>query len=408
MERPVPHRRPARAGFTLIELLVAILIIAALLAILLPAVQAAFRKGKEAQVAAEINNMATALASFKNTYGDFPPSRVLLCEQGYASILSSTTISNTLVTSLTGNTPPSDSNITDMTVGQLATRSLGYMRKFWPRADFLSNPISGTTPATVGQFNDFNGNQVADAYYILSGSECLAFFLGGIPTRELLTDATGVTPVTGVSGFSKSPKFPFVDNFTVASNRTVPNYEFNNGRLIDMDGDGIPSYIDPFDVTPGNRRSYAYFSAYGGNAYDPNDINGYGHHVAAGAANWEYEDDDSTVVERGFAVSFPPLHVVSPGPNPYTAGVPLVLDAKGNVVSTQAWINSSTFQLFAAGQDRQFGLGGTYKQNATGGTGGLPILPSGSDSGNIHSDDTTGVRNRELDNLTNFSGGRLQ
>ena len=419
MERP--HRpRLDRPGFTLVELLVAILIIGTLLAILLPTIAAAFRKAKEAQVAAEMSNLATALASFKNTYNDYPPSRVLLAESGYTPTLLADT---TLITSLTNFIPPGDTNVTDMTVGQLAQRSRQYLQKFWPRCDF-----SGTNSL---YFNDFNGTGgLPDKYYILSGSECLAFFLGGMPLFDYSGGANGgAGVVTGVNGFSKSPTNPFIaiDPFNLgtfydstyprmntislsATNRTIPNYEFNNGRLIDQDGDHIPSYIDPFDITPGNRRGYAYFSAYGGAGYDPNDVNGYGHNNPDPTLNTNFEEEDNPVsaktpgavvyVERGFTVSFPPGQVVSPAPNPYTSGLP--------VTGSPAWINSNSFQLMCAGQDRLWGLGGTYKQASTGSDGNLPILPVASDPGNINQDDQTGVRQRENDNITNFSGGRLQ
>ena len=386
MERP--HRpRSSRTGFTLVEILVVILIIATLLALLLPAIKGAIRAAREAQVSAELNSMATALASFKTTYNDYPPSRVLLCEQGYTQFLSSAAAATMI--------PSDGGSATDITYGQLAQRSLTIMRRFWPRADFLSNP---GTLALPGHFNDFNGNGKVDANnIILNGSECLAFFLGGIPTND------GGTPllITGVSGFSKSPTMPFVPNLvingaSIAPNRTVPNYEFNNGRLIDQDGDHIPSYIDPLDTSPGNRRAYAYFSSYGNNTYDPNDVNGYGHTFDP---NYELEEDDTTFVERGFQVAFPPGSVISPGPNPYTSGNP-----SGN---TPSWINPNSFQIISAGQDRQFGLGGTFNQTSTSGTGKLPILPAASDAGNIHNDDTTNVRLRESDNLTNFSAGRL-
>ena len=385
MERP--HRpRPSRTGFTLVELLVVILIIATLLALLVPAVAGAVRRAKEAQVSAELNNLATALASFKTTYNDYPPSRVLLCEQGYTAFLASTTASMMI--------PSDGGSATDMTYAQLAQRSLTIMRRFWPRADFLGNP---GTSAAIGQFNDFNGDGKVDPtnLLILNGSECLTFFLGGIPTND------GAGKITGVSGFNKLPTHPFVPNLSVngismAPNRTIPNYEFNNGRLIDQDGDHIPSYIDPLDNTPGNRRSYAYFASYGNNTYDPNDVNGYGHVFDP---NYEKEEDDSTYVERGFQVGFPPGSVISPGPNPYTSGNP----SSG----TQSWINPNSFQIICAGQDRLFGLGGTYAQTSLTGTGKLPILPVASDPGNINSDNTTGVRLRESDNITNFSAGRL-
>ena len=371
--------RPARrAGFTLIELLIVILIIGFLIAILVPTVAAAFRKAKEAQVSAEMNNLATALASFKNAYGDYPPSRILVCERGYtfAGVLSDNT-----------SLPTIDSNDSDMTVAQLAQRSLLYLQKFWPRADFRNDPGATATP---GNFNDFDGNggKPNTNYIILSGSECLTFFLGGLPING--------GSITGLSGFSKSPRFPFVDSAT-ALNRTVPNYEFNTSRLIDDNNNGIPSYFDPIDASPSNRRAYAYFSAYGLNAYDPNDVNGLGYD-SSGAIVPELGDDDTTDIERGFSVSFPPNSVVSPSPNPYTGGNPSVTNI--------AWLNPNSFQIICAGQDRNWGPGGTYNANG-GAQGRLPALPKASDAGNIHGDDTTGIRSRESDNLTNFSGGRL-
>ena len=378
------RKRPSRPGFTLIEVLIAILIVATLMAILLPAVFSALRKGRETQVTAELNNLATALASFKNTYGDFPPSRVILVEGGYnslpAAFLSATVGDATTSVAPYNETPLADTNCSDMTVSQLVQRSRLYMRKFWPRVDF-DGGSSATPPTNL----DFNGNGSYSDIITLSGSECLAFFLGGIPINN--GDGT-----FGTSGFGRSPLNPFTVGGT---NRTVPNYEFVSGRLIDQDFDHVPSYIDPLDVTPGNRRAYAYFSAYGTNSYDPNDLNGYGHNVSP---NFEVEDDGTTNVERGFTVSFPPGSVVSPAPNPYTSGLP--------VSPSVAWINPNSFQLFSAGQDRLYGLGGTFSQNTTGDAGRLPIASG--DSGIVNAGDfSNGSRNRENDNLTNFSGGRL-
>jgi len=405
MERP-DRPRPTRLGFTLVELLIAILIIGALLAILLPTIAAAFRKAKEATVAAEMNNLATALASFKNTYGDYPPSRVLLSEVGYAPTLLndvSPLNSHPQIASI----PSGDTNDSDLTVGALAQRSLTYLRKFWPRANYASV----NTSAAV--FNDFNGNSSRESvYYILSGSECLTFFLGGIPINS-------GGNITGLSGFSRSPTNPFVSsNAQGAQNRTTPNYEFVNGRLRDQDGDGIPSYFDPIDQTPGNRRPYAYFSAYGNNQYDPNDVNGYGRTNIASEA-YELVDDPDPAnlgkmypVERGFTVSFPTVtsngtvtnYAFSPAPNPYTNG-PAAFSG------TVSWYNANSFQLLCAGVDREWGLGGTYMQSGTG-SSNLPL--SSSDPGLMHPSDAdgaspnSGVRARESDNITNFSGGRLQ
>ena len=406
MERP--HRpRPSRLGFTLVELLIVILIIGTLLAILVPTIAAAFRKAKEATVGAEMNNLATALASFKTKYGDYPPSRIILSEEGFTATLARPEFASGYSTTTT--IPGADSSDTDMTYAQLAQRSLIYLRKFWPRADFMGAPVASPLP---GHFNDFNGDRSAvdpitgKGYYIINGSECLTFFLGGIP----IYDSTG--RVTGLSGFSNSPTHPFVDSGPIpgtsnlyAPNRTTPNFEFNNGRLLDQDGDHIPSYLDPLDQVTGSHRSYAYFSAYGTNQYDPNDVNGNGHTEA-----FEKEDDDTTFVERGFSVFFPtssgsPYYAKSPAPNPYTTGAAALGSTGTAATGAISWYNPNSFQLISSGQDRLWGLGGTYLSTSS---SNAPLPLDSTDPGLVHTTDTPGLRQRENDNITNFSGGRLQ
>src|SRR5512135_3015670 len=80
MSRPII--RLNRPGFTMVELLVVIVIIALLLALLLPAINGAVRSARNAAVSAEINQLSQALADFKSKYGDYPPSRILLSENG--------------------------------------------------------------------------------------------------------------------------------------------------------------------------------------------------------------------------------------------------------------------------------------------------------------------------------------
>jgi general secretion pathway protein G len=371
------RNRPRRAGFTLVELLVAILIIAALLALLLPALQAAFRRGKEAQVSAELNNIATALAAFNQQYGFYPPSRVLLCEAGFTpALLSSTT-----------QVAYGPSGYTDVTEGQLAQRTLLYLKKMFPRCTYA--PTAGTQPGT---FFDFNGNGNNDhqngGYYILSGAECLAFFLGGLPGYH---PATQPYAGTGVVGFGRLPTNPFIDSFTQPNNRTTPFYEFNVGRLVDLDGDQVPTYVDVYsNSTLG--IPYAYFSSYGTNAYDPNDVND------NGSGLFEMSDDLVPVaISRGFNVAFPPNQVISSAPNPYTSNEPV----KSPSVT---YLNANTFQLFSAGADQQWGIGGLYLPNAGAG-GRLPLNDIVNTNLNAATD--AGIRSRESDNLTNFSGGRL-
>ncbi len=78
--RRTTHDGPG--GFTLVELLVVIVVLGILIALLLPAINSAIKTARNAAVLAEINQLAQALESFKSTYGDYPPSRVLLVENG--------------------------------------------------------------------------------------------------------------------------------------------------------------------------------------------------------------------------------------------------------------------------------------------------------------------------------------
>jgi general secretion pathway protein G len=226
-------------------------------------------------------------------------------------------------------------------------------------------------------------------YAILSGDECLVFFLGGLPQHVSTASGGGLA----VTGFNRDPQNPFTlaTQNTGTASRTTPLFEFAPQRLVDVDGDGYPSYIDPLSANnaPADQHPYSYFSAYANNGYDPNDCN-----------SGELDEFGNPVV-RSFYVNFVvnngtnPRVAASTAPNPYTIG-----DADpSNPTTNMNWVNPQTFQIISAGRDGLWGLGGPYDASST--SNRLPIY-STNDPANA-----TAVRPTERDNITNFSGGRL-
>ena len=59
-----------------------------LVGLLLPVIAGALRTAKNAAVQAEINQLARPWRTSRRTYGDYPPSRVLLAENGFYPVTS--------------------------------------------------------------------------------------------------------------------------------------------------------------------------------------------------------------------------------------------------------------------------------------------------------------------------------
>jgi prepilin-type N-terminal cleavage/methylation domain-containing protein len=400
MPRPSSKRRPPagkseRGGFTMIELLMVIIIIAILVGLLLPAIQSAMRTARRAAVSSEINQLATALANFKSKYGDYPPSRFLAVEYGDYS----TFLVNTMPLTTTTPSDPYSPGEGDISMAQLAQRSVAAIRKFWPRVN------TATGSATNTLVYDFNGNGNPDGAYILHGHECLVFFLGGVPSQ----DSSGNF---GLNGFDKNPQNPFTNNISTSAlygpNRQPPTFEFVPGRLYAdaTSNTGIPGYYDSLgNAPPGGGTTlnfYAYFSAYGNGGYDPNDV------------NFGYEIDNLSngpPIGLGFLTSFPVQtnkvvsYCESYAPNPYTStltsAIPVIFQ------------KPQSFQIISSGIDGLYGVGGQYLAATTSATNQLPFDGTttfyGVTTGSSVSLDTDpSIRKREQDNLSNFTTGSLE
>jgi general secretion pathway protein G len=404
MTRPAAPRR--RLGFTLVELLVVLLIIALLIALLIPAIAAAVRQARSGAVQAEISQLATALADFKNKFGDYPPSRIVLNEAGI--------VPGATATPVPSGGDPVSGTAADITLTQLGTRTLSAFRKFWPRVLLTTSP-AGIPNLSTSNYYDFNGDGVyagLQVFYVLQGHECLVFFLGGIPLQN-----NGLISMTG---FGKNPTNPFtnsiVGNVMYNGNRNPPLYDFASDRLVLTKAyqttapaytagfsTGNPGYLDATGsqgATATAQNFYAYFSNNNGAGYDPNDIN---------FENPQYETDASSLHPLTL-MFYDPLAVtgagatagatLSPSPNPYTTG-----PAFGGANLT--FINAQSFQIISPGVDGGYGVGGVYNANGSGGVYLAPNVNPTTAASLTNSSDPA-IRTMERDNLTNFHNGRLE
>jgi general secretion pathway protein G len=420
-----------------VELLIVIVILGVLMALLLPVINGALRTAREAAVSAEINQLAQALEQFKSKYGDYPPSRFLCVESGSNSAITyANLIGNT--TSLLAGSPVTDSEspgTLDITVGQLAQRSMTYLRKFWPR-------LNTTTTLPNGVWYDFNGNGIPDPDpYVLHGHECLVFFLGGVPLYNSTSGTFGLT------GFGQDPTNPFTNNIAVDPNfNNGPNpmyngnrlpslYEFNPGRLFPDPnsslpvGSQMPAYYDTMNNGPPSANGlnfYAYFSAYGNNAYDPNDVNFA--NFAASPPDFTFSESDAHNVAPIWLqtiITFPtsgrnitPPITRSPSPNPYTTSLTSNTSHQPNAVpsGTVTYQKPQSYQIISAGADGQYGVGGQYTQASGSSSTVLPFDPNVTAVGEPPGFEVNlpkpkqdpNLRQKEHDNLTNFKNGRLQ
>lgn len=286
--RGTSHSRraaPARAGFTLIELMIVVSIIALLAALITPAVQAAFLRAKIARVSSEITGLDQGIAQFKAKFHHNPPSFVILSEA-----------------------KKSDGGWTDAGSRDTMIKLFGPSFDFEVERDFdgdgnrtPENPTGNTTFKT----------------FVLTGDECLVFFLGGMPAK----DGSGKFTLTG---FSQSKINPFKRGGT---NRLQFYNDWVFNRLSDRDSDGMPEYYDEFnDPAKGYTTPYLYLSTMRTSTYQV----------------WPDLDKDGDTS---------------------TTSDPLIASFyyQSSNAQQSAWRKGS-FQIISPGEDHNYGNGGHWKQ----------------------------------------------
>ncbi len=207
--------RAGRRGFTLIELLIVIGIVLMLAALSRAAIQQVRIAVDYSRTKHEIGQFEDALELFKQRFGVYPPSQLRLRERGYYEF---------------------PENATD-THDQLDSFSAQKLREVFSGIDLELYRHSGGT-----RWHDWNGNGRPDDPFVIEGDESLVFFLGGIPKRDPMSGAIGLT------GFYPDRSQPTNPG---GGSRLGPYYEFAGQRLAWPQPDrvrpnALPVYQDYF------------------------------------------------------------------------------------------------------------------------------------------------------------------
>lgn len=340
----------------MIEVLIVLAVIGILTSVLLVGVRGVSRAMETARVVAEIKGLERGIAEFRAEFGMDPPSWAFILEGGSAS---SAAVS-------WGRFPP--------TLDARIQKGRQMVREVWPSFDFehIGDP-PGTTTASPG--NPIPGNSCVDidgdgtegSAMVMSGAQCLAFFLGGVQTRQD-SDGDGSVDTVLTHGFSTNPRAPFLRG----GKRLGPYFDFNPKQFFHHDQNPVVKVSSYMDSIPGQTKPILYFSSYGGRGYRIFGLDGV--HLGLGG--------DDEVLSTGSIAHMRSVYLQGPasGSNPASP------------------FNPNTFQIISPGADGEYGIGGYVDPEK-----GVMFMPGDDPARNNPAE-----LQKERDNITNFSNGPLR
>lgn len=333
-----------------------IVIIGVLAGLLLFAVGGGTKKAKNAAVLSEIEQIQSAIETYRTERGSYPPTLGIFVGDQKLS-------------------PAPMGSMVPQVQQQRITR---HIAKAFPRyvADYsairldLSEATKFNSPSAGNSAKFGNGLNLEN----LDPAEALVFFLGGLPNPNAETK---------LAPFRLDPANPFFGTGASAADpypgqRGKVFFPFDARRLVDYDGDGWWEYLPPGGTEEGNTPPYVYF--------------------------------DSNIYKSGPAYPYPSqaagvLSVSAPGfqgPNNESLwgnSIPYAADPAPTGTQPLKFVNSQKFQIIAAGMDNKYHKQLLASDVLSGGTPwwfAADFFPS-----------TASAQVDDQDNLTNFAGGTL-